>query len=545
MSEDLIRLLYEDPIRYFRIVLEDWFPTKMPWVHRGITALVLQRTDFLLNFGEEHWRDESGTWTLEDLLELCENFSYSPSPDDAHAPRIPLFEIEWEGDQPVAVHLTTSRFLEVMMPRGVSKTTLFNAIISFMIAYRLTKFTVYISEAQTHAERQLGNVRRVLEGNEKFRHLYGNLVPERGDPQKWTEDFIETKSGVAVQARGRGGQIRGANVDANRPDLLLLDDVEDKESVATPEQRNKTLAWLMGDVLPALPRNGGRACILGTLLHSESMMAKAALDPNFVVIRFGAMLENGKALWPWYMTEKKWLAERARYVRLGMSDVFYMEFQSTIHVDADARKFKPELWKIQVMERAAFKMTSMAIDPAISDAPGSDYCVIACGGMTDKGQIHVLDQWSKVGAAPQEQVDEYFNMHFRWLPDFHGVEAVAYQRALIHLLQEEMFRRSATHGNLAFFSIQPIKHGKLGKVERVQGVLAPRYSAGYITHQRHFAHMYQEALDWPNGKKDHLDATAMMVTLLDPAASFAGPELSIDLSPKDWAVIEEAHFACP
>jgi hypothetical protein len=145
-------------------------------------------------------------------------------------------------------------------------------------------------------------------------------------------------------------------------------------------------------------------------------------------------------------------------------------------------------------------------------------------GKRPNGTLHVLDMWSGKGVHPSEQVERFFEMHFRWMPDIHGVEAVAYQRALIGTIHEEMGRKAAIHGSKAFFEIIPILHGKTAKVPRIEGILAPRYRAGYITHQRYFPELVQEAVDWPNGKKDHMDATAMAIHLLNPVAFIGSPE---------------------
>lgn len=545
MSADVLALLYADPIRFARVVLPEWFPSKMPWVHRGIVALLLERTDFLLNFGEEDWPSGKGTWTPEDLDAIAKHFLYQPDPGNDAVPALPLFQVERDPQGvPVAVHMLSSRFMQVVLPRGMSKTTLFNFVNLFKIAYQLTKFTVYISESAGHAERQLGNIKRVMEGNETFRALFGNLVPDRNDPLKWTEDLIEIRNGVVVQAKGRGSQIRGANVNARRPDTILLDDVEDKEAVRTAEQREKTVSWLMGDVRPALPRHSGRVIALGTILHAEALLPQLAKTPDWVSVRFGALLGE-EPLWPWYMTPAQWKRERASYQRLGKLSQFYMEYQSVIHVDEGDRRFNTAAWRIAPRPRADFRAVAIACDPAISEDRRADAAVIAVVGMTEAGEIQVLDLWGKKGASPRELVDQYFAMHFQWYADFHGVESIAYQRALIHLLKEEMHRKSQAHGNRAYFAVQGLTHGRVGKVERIEGVLAPRYAAGYITHSRHFPALWDEALDWPNGKKDHLDAVAMAITLLDPVAGLAAPVREIELSRQDWLEVNDAAQVCP
>src|SRR5215207_516164 len=537
---ELLAALYADPILAFRSLLPDWFPKKMHWTQRGITALVLGRGDFLLKFGKENWRDEEGFWSEADLQNIVKHFVYRENPDDPNSDELPLFRLE-DG----FLEITTSRFMEVMMPRGFSKTSLFNAIIIYCVIFKVHEYILYLSETGPHAEQQLQNIKNELEGNDTLIELFGELAPDRNDPEKWTGKDIETRSGVRIQAIGRGGQVRGKNYRARRPDLILGDDIEDEESVATDEQRRKVRNWLYGSVRPALPKRRGKLFLLGTMLHSEGLLMAVARDRQWVTVRFGAMLESGEALWPLMMTEKEWLAERETYKVQGLLDRFYMEYQSTIHVDADSRKFQPENWKIVPHERADFTLVGMAIDPAISEDSGADATVIAVVGMTRHGQISVLDLWRKVGASPREQVDNYFRLHFLWFADVHGVEAVAYQAALIHLLTEEMARKSQVFGNRAYFGIKPITHGKK-KVERIEGILAPRYASGYITHQRHFPELVSEALDWPNGKRDTLDAVAMAVSLLDPVATFAGPPEDIELPPSEYRLIQEVHSSqCP
>lgn len=536
----VLKSWYEDPVLCFRTALPAWFPRKIPWVHRGIMALVLQRTDFLTKFGTENYAEEpDAEWTPEELDLIIRYFTYKENPDDPESPELPLFS--YDG---TAVHLTTSRFMQVMMPRGFSKTTLFNALVLFCIVFRLANYIVYLSETAGHAEQQLGNIKREIESNEVLLEVVGPQAPERNDPEKWTGNYIEILNGPTVQALGRGGQVRGKNSRGRRPDIILLDDVEDKESVATPEQRSKTLTWLLSDVKPALPRRGGKIFILGTLLHADAMMMQIARDPSWVTCRFGAMLPDGSPLWRAQMTEKEWLRERKTYALHGQLPQFYMEYQSQIHVDADSRKFKTENMKVIPRERGEFVLTAMAMDPAISEKKQADAATISVVGMTQRGIIHLIDQWGKRGANPRELIDHYFRLHFLHNVDLHGVESIAYQAALIHLLQEEMSRASRAFGGRAFFAITPITHS-VQKVARIEGILVPRYAAGYITHERRFPELESEALDWPNGKKDHLDSLAMAISLLDPVATIPAPEEMIDAAPGSWRQINEEFRSCP
>ena len=140
--------------------------------------------------------------------------------------------------------------------------------------------------------------------------------------------------------------------------------------------------------------------------------------------------------------------------------------------------------------------------------------------------------WGKLGASPREQIDNYFRLHYKWLPSAdigtlrHGVESIAYQTSLIHFIQEEMFRQSKEQGTDAYFEITPITHSRQdqSKEERIEGILQPRYAAGVVRHLRHFVELETALLDWPNSKMDYPDAIAMAVSLLDDFAGLSSGE---------------------
>jgi len=90
-------------------------------------------------------------------------------------------------------------------------------------------------------------------------------------------------------------------------------------------------------------------------------------------------------------------------------------------------------------------------------------------------------------------------------------------------VQEEMFRKSKEYAQPLYFEVIKQTHSNK-KVERIEGHLHPRYSSGYITHQRVFPEYNGQLLDWPNGKRDGPDTVAMGVELLDDVAWVAGTD---------------------
>ena len=503
----LAKLSLEDPVFFCKTFLPHWFPQDIPWFHRAMLAILCRRTGFLKKYG--------------DLDLIYEFFVWRQHLDDPNSPKVHLFE--WDHSGGLILNLTAYTLL--MLPRGFAKTTICNASILWDCAFNIFGFTCYIGETATHSEAQLANVKRELESNARFIAVFGALRPDQRSGYKWAEDEIQLTNGAIVVARGRGGQVRGLLRNGRRPRRVVIEDVEDKESVKTPEQRDKTLSWFFSDVVPVPAPEDPLSHIIcsGTLLHNEALLAKLRVDPEWNTVILGAtFVYNGvlRELWAWKMTFGLLDRKKAAFARQGKVHLYYLEYHNQIRSPENA-KFKPEQIIVPTdFNPADFPFRAIACDPAISDDKDADFFALGCVGMSEKGIIAVLDVWGEVGVHPRRQVDEFFNMRKIWgFPRRNGIEAIAYQKALVHLVREEMFRKKD------YFEIEELKHGKTGKHERVEGILVPRYSARYMVHARHFMSYESCLLDWPNGRKDEPDVVAMAVGLLDPyAAQAADPD---------------------
>jgi len=534
----LVADCYSDPGLFCRIIVPKWFPKPMPWVHRGILSILLKKVDWLLKFGPEEWPAGPGEWDEPQLEKIVKHFVWKSDPEDPGCEAVPIFTAQRDSEgHIVTLDLALTEKMLIIMPRGVSKTTLVNVSTLFDVAYHDETFIVYLSEAATHSSAQLDNIKREMETNSMFITLFGTKKPERNDPEHWNQNQAETTDGIAITCRGRGGQVRGLNHRGERPSKIVFDDVEDKESVKTPEQRQKALEWMKGDVEPALQQiaggKPGRIIGLGTIIHAEALLLTLANDPEWLVIRFGAIDPDGEPLWEHYKTQAQLDRIKRSFIRTGQLHIFYMEYMSTIRFEENNAKFKAEYFRYEILIPTEFPARALAMDPAISSKKGSDFCAFAVSGMTEKGRIHVLDMYGARGLSPQHMIDKFFELKFRWDTNKNGVETVAFQKALAFLLREEMFRRGKLHGPKAYFEVAEITHGHLAKKERIEGILSPRYAAGYITHQRRFPMLEEQLLDWPIGKDDFPDALAMSIMLLDPYAAWAASDGEEDSLGKD------------
>lgn len=491
---ELVAEGYEDPVFFLRYFLEHLFPGPVPWFHRGILAILTRRSEFLHHYGEfdkiqRHFRNRDGS---------------------------AIFDVDGTLD--------LRKYTEIMLPRGFAKTTLAGVGFNLWnILYELIPFSVYVSNAAPHAKMQMTNIKRELTDNARILECFGPRRPDRQADEKWTEEFFETTTGVAMAARGRGGQVRGLNHRGRRPGLIVVDDLEDLESVSTDEQREKTRQWAYGDLIPALPELDQTSTIvaLGTLLHPDSLLMTWANDPAWNAIILGAKDKDGELLWPEMLDDDKIAQKKLSFAAAGQSHVFHMEYFNE-SVDPETQPFRREYVKIAAPPPLDELTIAVYIDPAISEKKRADETVLIAVGMAKDGKIHVLDGWGKRGASEREKVDKYFEYVTRFNSRYNGVESTAYQAALVQILREEMFRKGK------YFEITPVKY-KTKKEIRLQAVLQPRYAAGYVFHSRHFPELESQLFDFPNAAHDDWpDALAGALILLDPiAAQAADPDTDL------------------
>lgn len=182
----------------------------------------------------------------------------------------------------------------VAAPRGHAKSTslTFKGTIH-AVAYEYKHYPIIISDSSEQAEGFLDNIRIEFEENEALREDFGDLKGK-----VWRSNVLVTSTNIKVEGIGSGKKIRGRKHRNWRPDLLVLDDIENDENVLTPGQRSKLESWF----LKAVSKAGDDytdIIYIGTLLHYDSLLAKTLKNPGYRAIKYRAVISFAKedALW--------------------------------------------------------------------------------------------------------------------------------------------------------------------------------------------------------------------------------------------------------
>ena len=140
-------------------------------------------------------------------------------------------------------------------PRAMGKSTWWQLILPlWAAAHGHVKYIAGFASAASQARQRLRDIKVELESNLLLQADYPDLCrPARrstGVSDADRQDMYIAQSGFAFTAQGVDSSILGAKVGSQRPDLIVLDDVEPGESNYSPYQMEKRLRTIQDDILP-------------------------------------------------------------------------------------------------------------------------------------------------------------------------------------------------------------------------------------------------------------------------------------------------------
>jgi len=191
--------------------------------------------------------------------------------------------------------------------RGAAKSAyLSNAFPTHEVVFRKRKMILIISETNAGSKKFVKWISGQLKYNLKLREDFGELLSEHKQRnEKDSEEAFLTFTGIKVEATSLGTQIRGFRNGAQRPDLILLDDLESRDSNNTAELRQKAKDWLNQDLMPAYDPTQTAIIFMGTIVHADSLLNYVLNERHdFIKNKFPAILSYPKRMDLWAEFER-------------------------------------------------------------------------------------------------------------------------------------------------------------------------------------------------------------------------------------------------
>lgn len=424
----------------------------------------------------------------------------------------------------------------VAAPRGHAKSTnlTFKDTVH-SILYQYKHYPIILSDSSDQAESFLENIRQEFEENEAIKEDFGDL-----QGRVWSSGVIITSTDIKVEAIGSGKKIRGRKHRNWRPDLLVLDDIENDENVRTPEQRLKLENWFKKAVSKA-GDDYTDIIYIGTLLHYDSLLAKVLVNPGYQSVKYKAVLSfaKNKDLWAkWESiytdlsnkyherdaleffevnreamlegTEVLWEAKNSYYdlMKARVDDgesAFNSELQNE-PINPEDCLFNEEWFDFYNEAELDFKNSAFKffgfVDPSLGKSKKSDFsAIITIAKDTKTGYMYVLDA-DVMRRHPDAIIQDVIEKE-RWLRMSFGrgyTKLGAETNQFQWFLKEQLAKESARQG--LYLPIEEVQQTS-DKVMRIQ-TLQPDVKNKYIKFNKRHTTLLDQLKVFPMG--DHDDA---------------------------------------
>lgn len=419
------------------------------------------------------------------------------------------------------------------VPRGFAKTTVVKVAITLFMRYSRLRFTLYASRTTPMATNACRDVYNWFMSDQD-QALHGKAVTVKSNETDglWifdigTPDF--GKKRIILKSLGSDKQVRGTNVDSERPDLMIIDDCEDNDTANTAESQAKLDTWLMGNLLKASAYRSVRI-ILGNMINSRTMLYRFSKDPAWNPTVYGAIVrdkETGKlkSLWAELHSLESLLKEYEDYRSKGVGHVWVYEM---MNMTADT-VFRTELSNaIRIPRPLPDEVTAglITLDPAFGQKEWNDESALVAHVKVRGSAIpHAVE--SRTGRWSEERIlDEIIEMMQYWNICTLGIESVAAQKLLIPLFELMLQQRQWPKGLVQMI---PLPSGGTAKSSRILA-FAKAVGAGSYGIVEEAEELYQqlEAYDPATAKHEDLPdsgaygpiAWAQAGTLIEEAGRF-------------------------
>lgn len=401
-----------------------------------------------------------------------------------------------------------------IMYRESAKTTFAKLFIIWLIAYRKKKYINVDSFDKENAERILFDVAFELTNNARINADYPTLFSKKRAIDEIKQNRINnfvTENGIRVEAHSTQESVRGRIHLNQRPDILILDDIETnktKDSEAYTKQVRDHISEAMAGMSP-----DGVMLYLGNYIteygNVQHLIDRAVTDHK-LRIRNVPVIIDGKPAWEakYAMTDEE--AERTGKVsiedkqrQLG-SLVFSYEMMNK-PIDEMLAEFKKE-YALFATEDEVKKLETncyITIDSAVSEKDSADYTGVTINRVSLENKWYVKTYRLKVNS--KELIEHLFYLKKEYNPMFIGLEETSFTMAIQPFIEEEMRKRSN------FFTITPVKHKGINKETRIRGLI-PRWESKSIFLLGDNTELLDEMRTFPNGQFDDvLDSLSMQL----------------------------------
>jgi predicted phage terminase large subunit-like protein len=361
-------------------------------------------------------------------------------------------------------------------PRGHAKSTHFDVFLPCWLLFqkqRLLNVMVVVGKSEDAARQLLSDLQAELEFNQRLIADYG----EQKNIGDWTDGEFVTRTEAAFFARGRGQSPRGLRYKNNRPDYIVIDDLDDDELDRNPSRVSALTDWVKEALFGALDAGRGRFIMVGNLISKTSVLQNIINTPGVITSKICALDKNGAPVWT-----EKWSPEEAAQAAQFMGyRAWQKEMMHNPIIEGTVFKNDWIRWK-PALPLSQYEQIVLYIDPSWKSTKKDDYKVAQVWGKPRPGhkgyeptELHHLRAFCRQCSFHELVV---------WVYDFH--ERLP-QNAIVSYYMEASFMQDlildefTAEGNVRGYQLPltPDRRKKPDKFARIESI-SPLWERGFV-----------------------------------------------------------------
>lgn len=285
--------------------------------------------------------------------------------------------------------------------RGHAKSTHISLMIPVWLMIQETRtihVMVLVSKSEDSADRLLSDLQCELQFNTLLRQDFGIEI----DEGNWSTGEFKTKDGMLFISLGRGQSPRGIKNRGQRPDYIVIDDIDDDDLVRNPARVSLAFDWCLSALLGAMDMGRGRFVLVGNRIGKDSILSRFAERPDTHHTVVNAIDKSGQPSW-----NEKYSLEEIQKLRTYMGERRFQKEYMNNPINEGAVFLRKHIRFGKILPLKEYRSLICYTDPSFKASTTNDFKATMLVGKTKTGQYHVLKAF-----ADQTSVSNMVAWHY-------------------------------------------------------------------------------------------------------------------------------------
>lgn len=271
--------------------------------------------------------------------------------------------------------------------RGHAKSTHLDIMIPFWLWMNgEIDVMLLIGKNADDAKTLLSDLQAEFEANPQIIADFG----EQRQTGSWEEGSFVTKNEIAFFSLGRGQSPRGIRYRNKRPNIIVVDDIDDDEIAENQRRVKKVVKWLFGALYGAMDDNGCRMIFANNLISNTGIISHVIKKIKSLKFKWArvntinALDKKGNPTW-WQKYTRQFFLDKQEV----MGDyLFQTEYQNNPQVEGKIFLNEQIQWA-KIPNIKDFECIVGHWDVAYAGTETGDYNAVKIWGLKDKKFYHI------------------------------------------------------------------------------------------------------------------------------------------------------------